>query len=134
MGHHQPLSVWLTFLYLMGLNVSNQQIAEELGLDPSDGQAMAELLRGGILQRRAKVRMKGVVECDEVYVVAGHKGQPDKIKGRRGRRRRLKGAPGPYKGRFFHVFPSDSGNEPSFAGIESAGQGSGQPWPMGSGW
>jgi transposase-like protein len=38
--------------------------------------------------------MKGVVECDEVYVVAGHKGQPDKIKGRRGRRRRLKGAPG----------------------------------------
>ncbi len=49
MGHHQPLSVWLTFLYLMGLNVSNQQIAEELGLDPSDGQAMAELLRGGIL-------------------------------------------------------------------------------------
>jgi transposase-like protein len=94
MGHHQSLSVWLTFLYLMGLNVSNQQIAEELGLDPSDGQAMAELLRGGILQRRAKVRMKGVVECDEVYVVAGHKGQPDKIRGRRGRRRRLKGAPG----------------------------------------
>lgn len=44
-------------------------------------------------------------------------------------------APAPaYKGRFFHVSPSDSGNEPSFAGIESAGQGSGQPWPMGSGW
>jgi transposase-like protein len=94
MGHHQPLSVWFTFLYLMGLNVSNQQIAEELGLNTSDGQAMAELLRGGIVQRRAKVRMKGVVECDEVYVVAGHKGRPEKIKGRRGRRRRLKGAPG----------------------------------------
>jgi len=79
----------------MGLNVSNQQMAEELGLDPSDGQAMAEWLRGGILQRRAKVRMTGiVVECDEVYVIAGHKGRPDQIKGRRGRRRRLKGAPG----------------------------------------
>jgi len=38
--------------------------------------------------------MKGVVEGDEGYVVAGHKGQPDQIKGRRGRRRRLKGAPG----------------------------------------
>ena len=70
MGHHQPLPVWLTFLYLMGLNVSNHQIAEELGLDPSDGQAMAKLLRGGIVQRRRPVRMKGVVECDEVYVVA----------------------------------------------------------------
>jgi transposase-like protein len=64
MGHHQPLSVWFTFLYLMGLNVSNQQIAQELGFDTSDGgQAMAELLRGGILGRRAKVRMTGVVEC-----------------------------------------------------------------------
>jgi hypothetical protein len=38
-----------------------------------------------------------------------------------------------YKGRFFHVSPSDRGNEPPFTGIESAGQGSGQPWPMGSG-
>lgn len=55
----------------MGLNVSNQQIAQELGLDPSDGQAMAARLRGGIAQRRPKVRMRGVVECDEVYVVAG---------------------------------------------------------------
>jgi transposase-like protein len=94
MGRHQPLSVWFTFLYLMGLNVSNQQIAEELGLNASDGQAMAERLRGGIVQRRANVRMTGVVECDEVYVVAGHKGRPEKIKGRRRRRRRLKGAPG----------------------------------------
>ena len=48
MGHHQPLSVWFTFLYLMGLNVSNQQIAEELGLNTSDGQVMAELLRAAL--------------------------------------------------------------------------------------
>lgn len=94
MGRHQPLSVWFTYLYLMGLNVSNRQIAEELGLNESDGQAMAELLRGGIVKRRPKVRMKGVVECDEVYVVAGHKGKPDKIKGRTARRRRLRGARG----------------------------------------
>ena len=33
------------------------------------------------------------VECDEAYVIAGHKGQPEvvKSKGRQGRRRRLKG-------------------------------------------
>ena len=55
---------------------------------------MADLLRGGIVKRRPKMRMKGVVECDEVYVVAGHKGKPDKIKGRVARRRRLKGTPG----------------------------------------
>ena len=33
------------------------------------------------------------VECDEAYVIAGHKGQPEvvKSKARKGRRRRLKG-------------------------------------------
>ena len=36
------------------------------------------------------------VECDEAYVVAGHKGQPDmvKSKGRKGRRRRRKSKSG----------------------------------------
>ncbi len=42
MGHHQPLSVGFTFLYLMGLKVSNQPMAEELGLNTSDGPVMAE--------------------------------------------------------------------------------------------
>jgi ISXO2-like transposase domain len=37
-----------------------------------------------------------VVECDEVYIVAGHKGHPEIVRqlGRQGRRRRLKGARG----------------------------------------
>ena len=36
------------------------------------------------------------VECDEAYVIAGHKGQPEvvKKKRRKGRRRRLKGKGG----------------------------------------
>ena len=72
-----------------------RQIAEELNLNESDDQAMAEALRGGMVQRRPPVRMGGVVECDEGYVVAGHKGRPDHIKGRLPRRRRrLQGAPG----------------------------------------
>lgn len=93
-GRHRPLPVWIAYLYLMGLNQSNRQIARGPGLDESDGQAMADQLRGGILKRRPGVRMGGVVECDEVYVVAGHKGRPDRIKGRAPRRRRLQGAPG----------------------------------------
>ena len=31
-GRHQPLQIWIACLYLMGLNVSNQQIAQELSL------------------------------------------------------------------------------------------------------
>jgi len=94
MGRHQSLSVWFAYLYMMGLNLSNRQIAKELNLDESDGQAMADQRRGGIVKRCSKARMSGVVEGDEVYVVAGHKGRPDQIKGRVPRRRRLQGAPG----------------------------------------
>ena len=94
MGRRPPLSVWLAYLYLIGLNLSNRQMAQKLNLAESDSQAMAEPLRGGIVQRRSPVRMSGVVECDEVSVVAGHKGRPDPIKGRVPRRRRLQGAPG----------------------------------------
>ena len=40
--------------------------------------------------------LSGEVECDELYLVAGHKGQPEKVReaGRKARCRRLKGARG----------------------------------------
>jgi hypothetical protein len=74
-GYHQPLRVWVLCLYLMGLNLSNRQIAQELGLDGSDVQAMTEQLRRGLVAKIAPVRLEGEVEIDEVYVVAGHKGR-----------------------------------------------------------
>ena len=43
-GHHRPLRLWVLCLYLMGLNLSNRQIAHELGLSVSDVQAMTEHL------------------------------------------------------------------------------------------
>src|SRR4029077_1071176 len=75
-GHHQPLRVWILCLYFMGLNLSNEQIARELGIDPDDAQVMASQLREGIVARKPEVQLSGEVECDEVYVVAGHKGHP----------------------------------------------------------
>jgi transposase-like protein len=75
-GHHQPLRVWVLCLYFMGLNLSNRQIAQELGLDRSDVQAMTEQLRSGLVAKTPPARLDGEVEIDEVYVVAGHKGQP----------------------------------------------------------
>ena len=75
-GHHQPLRVWILCLYLMGLNLSNRQIAAELGLGASDVQVMTEALRGGLAAKTPPARLEGEVEIDEVYVVAGHKGQP----------------------------------------------------------
>ena len=78
-GHHQPLRVWVLCLYFMGLNLSNEQIAQELGIDPDDAQVMASQLREGIVQRKPEVILGGEVECDEVDVVAGHKGHHDAV-------------------------------------------------------
>ena len=58
----------------MGLNLSNAQIAKELGLNPADAQRMAEQLREGLVSRTSEPVLSGTVECDEVYIVAGHKG------------------------------------------------------------
>ena len=83
-GHHQPLKVWIVFLYLMGLNLSTRQIALELNLNKDDAQHMAETLRSGVVEKKPAISLSGEVECDEVYVVAGHKGQPDAVKKRTG--------------------------------------------------
>ena len=83
-GHHQPLRVWVLCLYFMGLNLSNRQIALELGLNASDVQAMTEQLRHGLVAKTPAVELTGAVEIDEVYVVAGHKGQPAAVAKRGG--------------------------------------------------
>ena len=75
-GHHQPLHVWILCLYFMGLNLSNRQIAHELDLNPSDAQRMTHQLRQGVVARKPEGKLAEEVECDEVYVVAGHKGHP----------------------------------------------------------
>ncbi len=83
-GHHQPLRVWVLCLHFMGLNLSNRQIVLELSLDVSDTQAMTEQLRRGLVAKTPAVTLKGQVEIDEVYVVAGHKGQPAAVAKRGG--------------------------------------------------
>ncbi len=91
-GHHQPLRVWVLCLHFMGLNLSNLQIALELGLDGSDVQIMTEPLRRGLVAKAPEVELKDEVEpdarassgIDEVYVVAGHKGQPAAVAKRGG--------------------------------------------------
>ena len=83
-GHHQPLRVWVLCLNFMGLNLSSRQIAGELGLAASDVQAMTEQLRQGLVTKMPAVELQGEMEIDEVYVVAGHKGQPKEVAKRGG--------------------------------------------------
>lgn len=78
-GRRQSLKIWALCAYFMGLNLSNAQIAEELGLNKDDVHAMASELREGIARNKPEVELSGEVECDEVYVVAGHKGNPEAV-------------------------------------------------------
>jgi len=79
-GHHQPLKVWIICLYLMSLNLSNAQIAKELGLTESDCHAMTSLLREGVYEKRPQEQLEGAIEFDELYLIAGHKGKSDAVK------------------------------------------------------
>ncbi len=78
-GHHQPLRIWILCLYFMGLNLSNAQIAQELDLNKDDVHQMTTQLRQGIVVKKPSPTLSGEVECDEVYIVTGHKGQPDAV-------------------------------------------------------
>ncbi len=64
----------------MGLNLSNAQIGQELGLDADSAHDMATQIRNGIFAKQPEVVLSGEVECDEVYIVAGHTGNPEAVK------------------------------------------------------
>ena len=81
-GHHQPLKVWILCSYFMGLNQSNLQIAQELDLNKDDVQVMTEKFRGDVTIKKPKAKLEGETEIDEVYIVAGHKGNPEAVKKR----------------------------------------------------
>ena len=78
-GHHQPLRVWILCPYFMGLNLSNAQLAKELDLHQSDVHQMTGQLRQGIVAKKPSPTLTAEVECDEVYLVAGHKGKPEEV-------------------------------------------------------
>lgn len=63
----------------MGLNLSNRQIAHLLGINEDDAQQMTQPLRQGVVAASSTPELSGTVEIDEVYVVAGHKGQHDEV-------------------------------------------------------
>ncbi len=65
---------------ITGLNISNQQIAQELSLNKDDVHQMTTQLRDGVADNSEEPILEGEVECDEVYIVAGHKGHPESVK------------------------------------------------------
>ena len=50
-----------------------------MGLNEDDTHRMATQLRTEIIASEPTPVLSAEVECDEVYVVAGHKGNPDAV-------------------------------------------------------
>ncbi len=50
-GHHQPLQVWILWLYFMGLHGSNAPITHALVLHGSDVQQRTAQRRAGIVKK-----------------------------------------------------------------------------------
>jgi transposase-like protein len=72
--HHQPLRKWILCLYLMGLNLSNLQIAQELDVHKDDIHDMTSQLREGIVERKPTPELRGTVEADVLP-----EGQSDRV-------------------------------------------------------
>lgn len=79
-GRHKSIKIWVLCLYFMGLNLSNAQIGRELDICESDAQSMTSELREGIEAKGEPIELGGSVEMDEVYITAGHKGNPRSVK------------------------------------------------------
>jgi transposase-like protein len=77
-----PLKSWMCCLYLMSLNISNRQISQELGVSEKTAQNMTDKLRSEVQKHNPRPTLSGEVEFDEVYIVAGHKGNPEAVKKR----------------------------------------------------
>ena len=57
-----------------------QDVSQELNLDKDDVHKMTAQLRQGIVDNQLEVQLSGEVECDEVYITAGHKGNPEAVR------------------------------------------------------
>ena len=50
-GSQQPIHHWITVLYMMNLNTSNRQIAQELEISEQTAQEMCSKIREGVVKK-----------------------------------------------------------------------------------
>lgn len=74
-GSKLPLSAWFLAIYLMELGHSTAKIAQELPCDYHTAHRIVWTIRACELRIEEGRRLQGVVEVDEIYQTAGHKGQ-----------------------------------------------------------
>ena len=81
-----PLRVWFFTAFMMQSKVSVRELAKDLRLPYNTMFSVVRKLRENLYLTASTMKLRGIVELDEVYVTAGFKGK----KGFR-RRSRLRG-------------------------------------------
>jgi len=97
-GSKRPLAPWILATFLLCLTCSSRRIARELGVHIRTGYRWGWWLRNAALASEIGRQVEGTVEADDLYHIAGQKGQAKqggkKALGRRPRSRRKKREPG----------------------------------------
>ena len=75
-GSKLPLGAWFLAIYLVELNKSTADIARELPCDYHTAHHIAWLVREREIRLEEGRHLRGVIEVDEIYQTAGHKGRP----------------------------------------------------------
>lgn len=91
---HLSARQWLWGMYLFVGGCSTREIALELDVKLKTAQRLVRLLQLALLTVRYRFMLQGKVEFDEVYLIAGLKGQAGKLKRERAPRKRGKRPPG----------------------------------------
>src|SRR6266702_2446393 len=94
----QSLAYWILATFLLCLSCSSRRIARELGVHSRTSYRWCWWLRNTAVSYETDRRLEGTVEADDLYHIAGQKGQAKhggpKPLGRRPRGRRKKREPG----------------------------------------
>jgi transposase-like protein len=94
----RPLAYWILATLLLCLACSSRRIAREVGIPIRTSYRWCWWLRNAALAYEMQRQVEGTVEADELYHIAGQKGQAKgggkKHLGRRARGRRKKREPG----------------------------------------
>src|SRR5262245_45666607 len=97
-GSKRSLMHWILATFLLCLSCASRRIAKELGVHVRTGYRWCWWLRNAALSYEMQRQLEGTVEADELYHIAGQKGQAKqggkKALGHRARGRRKKREPG----------------------------------------
>jgi transposase-like protein len=96
--NRRSLPHWILATFLLCLSCSSRRIARELGVHSRTSYRWCWWLRNTAMSNEMDHQLEGTVEADDLYHIAGHKGQAkqggSKPLGRRPRGRRKKCEPG----------------------------------------